>query len=107
MPWRNCQELSGEMQAPAQAVVGGVGLVEERMLAAGPVEAAGVDHDAADAGAVAAEPLGEGMNDDVRTVRQRVGEVGGREGGVDHEGDPEGLGMGPDRVEVRDLQGRV
>ena len=43
-------------------------------LPAGPVEFPGVDDDAADAGAVAAEPLGERVDDDVRAVVDRAGE---------------------------------
>jgi hypothetical protein len=49
-----------------EAVVGGIGLGEVGEAAGGlPVELAGVDDDAADGGAVAADELGGGVDDDV------------------------------------------
>ena len=75
----------GQVVAPPETVIGAVGFVEKRMFAAGPVEFPGVDDDAADAGAVAAEPLGKRVDDNVRTVLDRFGEVRRGEGGIDDE----------------------
>ena len=63
----------------AQAVVAAVRLVEERELRVGPVEVARVDHDAADARAMSADPLREGVDDDVRAVLDRAQQRRGRE----------------------------
>ena len=67
------RERGGQIVAPAQAVIGRVRLVKQRVLAGGPVEVPGVDHDAADARAVAAEPFGERVDDDVRAEPDRFG----------------------------------
>ena len=96
-----------EVVAPAEAVVGIVGLVEEGVAAGFPIEASGVDDDSADAGAVAAEPLGEGVDDDVGAVLEWLGEDGGGEGVVDDEGDAELFGFGTDGFEVGYLEGWV
>ena len=52
-------EGRGQVVAPAETVVGTVRRVEERVFAGGPVEFSGVDDDATDTGAVAAEPFRE------------------------------------------------
>ncbi len=72
-----------------QAVVALVGLGEERVAAAAPVEVAAVDDDAADGGAVPAEPLGERLDDDSGAVLDRAAQVRGPEGVVDDERDAE------------------
>ena len=79
------RERCGQVVPPAKSVIGSVRLIEKRMFAAGPVECPGVDDNAADAGAVAAEPLGERMNDDVRAVLDRLGEIRRGESGIDDE----------------------
>ena len=93
-----------EIVSPAEAVVGAIGLVEEGVLAASPVETAGVDHDTAKSGSVSAEPLGEGVDDDVGSVIEGVGEVGRGAGGVDNERKAVGLGDLADGVEVGDFE---
>ena len=100
-------ERLGQVVPPTQAVVGGVGIIEKRMFASGPVEGAGVDDDPADAGAVSAEPFGEGVNDDVRPVLDGLAEVGRGEGGVDDEGQAMGVGDAGDRFQVGNLAGGV
>ncbi len=61
------------------AVVGRIGRVQQReaRLVLGPGEFAGVDDDAADAGAVAAHVLGQRVHDDVGAVLERPAEHGG------------------------------
>jgi hypothetical protein len=51
--------LGAEVVGEAQAVVAAVRLVEEREFRIRPVELAGVDDDATDAGTVSADPLGK------------------------------------------------
>ena len=69
-----------------QAVVAGVGLGHGREFAGClPVEAAAVDQDAADRDAMAAEPLGRRMQDQIGAALERAAEVGRREGVVDQE----------------------
>ena len=70
-----------------EAVVGGVGLGEGRELARGllPVELAGVDHGAAERRTVAADPLGQRLDDDGRAVVGRAIQVRGSEGVVDED----------------------
>ena len=67
------------------AVVGNVRLVEalELGFVLGPRELAAIDDDAADAVAVAAEVLGQGMDDDVGAVLERAAQVGRWHGVVD------------------------
>ena len=55
---RQRRKRRGQIVAPAQAVIAIVRLVVERMFARGPVEFPAIDDDAADARAMAAEPLG-------------------------------------------------
>jgi len=83
-----------------QAVVAGVGLGELGEGAVGPVEAPGVDDDAADGGAVAAEVFGEGMDDDVGAPVEGPAEVGGGDGVVDDEGKAGEVGEDGDGLEV-------
>ena len=77
------------------------------MTAGRPRELAAVDDDAADAGAVAAEPLCQGMDDDVGPVIDGLGEVRGAEGAVDYQGDAVVVGDFGDCIEVGDLERRV
>lgn len=100
-------EHVGEVVSPAEAVVRVVGIVKEGVFSAGPVEATGVDDDAAEAGAVSAEPLGEGVDDDVGSVLKRVGQVRSRAGGIDDEGEAVCFGDFTDGVEVGDFEGGV
>ena len=79
-------------------------MVEERVFAGGPVEFAGVDDDAADAGAVAAEPFGERVDDDVRAEVDGSGEIGRGEGGIDDQRQAVGVGDVGDGLEVGDFQ---
>jgi hypothetical protein len=88
-------------------VIGAVRGVEDRVLTGGPVEATGVDHDATDAGAVPAEPFREGVHHDVCAVFKGTGEVGGREGRIDNEGYPAGVGVFGDRIQICDLKSGV
>ena len=68
------------------AVVARVRLSDRRVLAGSlPVELAGVDDNAAEGRAVAADELGSGMDNDVRAVLDRTDEVRGAEGVVDDE----------------------
>ncbi len=85
-------------------MVGGVGGVEQRVAAGVPREAGAVDDDPAEAGAVAAEPLGERVDDDVGAVGERAGEGGGGEGGVDDQRQAVGAGDVGDGLEVGDLE---
>ena len=91
----------------AEAVIAAVRLVVERELRVAPVERARVDHDAADARAVSADPLRERVDDDVRAVLDRTQQRGGREGRVHDE--RQLVAMGDLRVllDVRDAKRRV
>src|SRR5690606_17742695 len=71
------------------AVVAGVGLRQTRKLpACGPVKAARIDDDASDRGAVAADPLGRRVHDDVGPPFEGTAEVRRGKRVVDDEGDP-------------------
>jgi hypothetical protein len=88
-------------------VVARLGLGHERELVALPVEAAGVDHDAADAGAVAAHPLGEGVHDDVGAVIDGALQVGGGEGAVHDQRQAVGVGDVGDGGDVGHVQAGI
>ena len=78
-------ELLGEVDA----VIAGIGLRQRRKLARRlPVEAAAVDQHAADGDAMAAQPLGRRMHDDIGAVLERPAQVGRGEGVVDHQRQP-------------------
>ena len=100
-------EFRGKVMAPTKSVIGAVRGVEDRVLSGGPIEATGVDHDAPDAGAVPAEPFGEGVHHDVCAVFKGTGEVGGREGRIDNEGYSAGVGVLGDCIQIGDLKSRV
>jgi len=94
----------GKVETPPQPAVARVGFGVHGVLATGPVEPSRIDDDAADAGAVSAGPLGEGVDDDVRAVIQRFAQIGRREGVVDDEGYPRLAGDGRQFLERRDLE---
>ena len=74
----------------------------------GPVELAAVDDDAADGGAVAADPLGRAVQHDVGAVVERAAEVAaGAEGVVDDDGHALGVRDADDGLEVRHVVARV
>ena len=88
----------------AHAVVAGVWLGDGGILAAGlPVEGTAVHDDAAQAGAVATDELGGGVDDDVCAVLQGPDQVGGAEGVVDDQGQAVLVGDGGDGVNVGDV----
>jgi hypothetical protein len=78
---------------PAQSVIGRVRSVIEWVLSRSPVELASVDYNASDSCAVATEPFGERVNDNISAVLDGLGEVGGGKCRVYDQGNPAGLGM--------------
>ncbi len=69
-----------------------------------PVEVAAVDDDAADGGAVAADPFGGGVHDDVGAVVEGAAEVAAcAEGVVDHDGDAFSMCYLHYRFEIGDI----
>ena len=74
-----------EVVCEPEAVVTGVWLVVERELGVGPVEAAFLDHYAADSRAVSADPLRKGVDDEVRAVVKRPQKRRRRKRGVHDE----------------------
>ena len=94
--------------AEHQAVVARVGFGELRKAtAAGVVEVAAVDDDAADRRAVPADELGRGVDDDVGAVLERAQQVRRRERVVDDERDPGVVGDRADALEVEHVTLRV
>ena len=91
----------------AQAVVRGIRLVVQIEFRVLPVEVAGVDDDSADPGAVAAEPFGERMNDDVGPVLDRPQETGRSEGRIDDERQLVFLGNLRQHLDIRHVDGRI
>ncbi|MPN18469.1 hypothetical protein SDC9_165829 [bioreactor metagenome] len=61
-----------QIVSKAQSVITAVGFVVEREFRIAPVEVAGVDHRAADAGAVPPDPFGKRVDHDVSTVFDRA-----------------------------------
>ena len=94
-------------RGPYDAVVAAVRLVEERELLVGPVEIACVDRDAADAGAMSANPFGEGVDDHVCAVADGVQEGGSGKGGVHNQGQVVLLGDFGIPIEVSDIEGGI
>lgn len=93
-----------------EAVVplGGLDELREARGVGAPVELAAVDDDAADGGAVAADPLGRRVHDDVGAVLDGPQEVAARaESVVDDEGHTLGVGDLGDGLEVGDVVARV
>ena len=87
------------------AVVAGVGLAQLGEFArGGPVEAARVDDDAAQRGAVAADELGGRVYHDVGSVFDGADEVGGAEGVVDDERDAVAVGYLGHGIDVDDAR---
>ena len=102
------RQAGGEQVGVDQAVVGvirGVEVGEARVVLPG--EVAAVDDHAADGGAVPADELGGGVDDDVGAALEGAEEVGGGEGVVDHDGDAEFLADFGDLLEGEDVDQRV
>ena len=78
-------ERGRKVVAPAESVVAVVRIIIERVLSCPPREAAAVHHQTANAGAVAADPLGQRMNHDIGPEIERFGQIRRGEGGVDNE----------------------
>jgi len=86
-------------------VVARVWLGEARVAAVVPGASAGIDDDSGNGGAVAADPLGGGVDHDIGTVLDGVEEVAARAKGViDHEGDAGLLGNLGDGLKVGDVE---
>ena len=97
----------GEL-AEDQAVVARVGLGEPGEPPAPlVVEHAAVDDHTTDGGAVPADELGRGVDDDVGAVAQRLGQVRGRQGVVHHQRDAVAMGDSGDPFEVEDVALRI
>ena len=92
---------------PANPGVTGLWLVHQGELVGLPVELSRVDDDAADAGAVPAQPLGEGVNHDVGPVLDRALQVGCCEGAVDDEWQSVGMCDVGDGLDISHLQAGV
>ena len=75
-----------EVTPPGHAVVGGNRLGHGREVAVTPVEAAGLDDNTAEGGAVAAQELGDRVNDNVGTVLEGANQVRGGQGCVHNQG---------------------
>ena len=90
-------------------MIGHVRRVEQReaLLVLRPREFAGVDDDAANAGAVAAHVLGQRMDDDVGAVFERPAEDGRRHRVVDDQWDAVTVRGVSQRLEIDDIAGRV
>ena len=71
------------------------------------VEAAAVDDDAADRNAVAADPLGDGMHDDVGAELDRPAEIGGGERVVDEDRNAGRMGDVRELRDVEHLEARI
>lgn len=85
-------------------VVGGVGLSDLGVLATRlPIEVTAVDDHTAQRGAVAADKLGCGVDDDVGTMLQRTEQIRGAEGVVDDNRQAMLLGDLGDGVDVGDV----
>ena len=88
-----------------EAMVGRIGLGELLEAAgSGPVEFAGVDNDAADGGAVAAEKLGGGVDDDVCAPLDGANQRRRSGGVVDDEGQAVFMGDGGELLDVGDVE---
>ena len=75
-----------ELLVEDDAVISGIGLGQHRKFAGGaPVEPAAIDDDAADGDAMAADPFGGRIHDDVGAELDRPAEIGRGEGVVDQQ----------------------
>ena len=98
------QRRQGRQPRQSRRVVTRVRLREGGEFAAGlPVELAGVNDDAAQRGAVAADELGGRMDNDVGTMLDRADQVGRAEGVVDDQRDAVLVGNFSDGVNVGDV----
>ena len=73
-----------EIMGITKSVIGVVRLVVNLELRIGPVEPAGVDDDAADSGAMSSHPFGQGVDDHIGAVLDRLEQVRGGEGRIDY-----------------------
>jgi len=72
-----------------------------------PIEIARIHQHAADSGAVAAEELGGGVEDQVGAVLEGLQQVGAGEGGIHQQGQAVFVGQGGDTGNVQHVQARV
>ena len=72
-----------------------------------PLEGSGVNDDTAKGISVSAHPLGETVNDNVSAVLDGIGQIRGREGSIDHQGNLDLIGILGNFLQVDNLQGRV
>src|SRR5690606_29037928 len=94
----------GEDDAP----IGGIGLTDPgESTRPGPVEGAGVDHDAGDDRPVSGDVFGGGMEHDVSAPLGGPTQIGRGEGVVDHERDTGGVGDVGEYRNVGDRKPRV
>ena len=101
------EAVLAEVTPPGHAVVGGNRLGHRREVAVAPVKAAGLDDNAAEGGAVAAQELGDRVNDDVRAVLEGANQVGGGDGGVHDQRDAGLVGDLCQALQVGNLAGGV
>ena len=86
------------------AMVGGIGLGDLRILAARlPVKVAAIDNHAAQRGTVTANELGRGVDDDIGAMLQRTEQIRGAEGVIDNNRQAMLLGNLGDGVDVGDV----
>ena len=89
-------------------MIAGIGLGQGRKFAARlPVEAAAIDNDAADRNAVAADPFGDRMHDDVGAKRERAAEIRRGKSVVDQQRDAGRMGDLGDLRDVEHFQPRI
>ena len=99
-----CKRSSAHSIDKRDAMVGGVGIGELRILARSlPVKVAAVDDHAAKRGAVTTDELCRGVNDDVGTVLQRTEQVRGAKGIVHNDRQAVLVGNLGDCVDVGDI----
>ena len=99
----------GEVAGEDDTVEGRLGLVEHREAVGvvGPREPAAVDDGPAEGGAVAADELGQRVDDDIGAVLERLEHERGGHRVVDDEGHAGRMGHRGHRLEVDDVAGRV
>ena len=96
-----------QIMRPSNIVVAGVRLIHKRKLIGLPVELTGVDHNAANASPVPAHPLGQRMNDNVRTMLNGALQVWGGKGAVHNQGQTVSMCDIRDRLNVGHVKARV
>ena len=91
-----------------EAVIAGVGLRQRReAVRRAPVEMAAVDDGAADDEAVAADPFGQRMHDEVGAELDRPAEIGRGEGVVDQERDARPMGDRRDGGNIKHFEAGI